>query len=311
MSKKTLYFLGIFLTIVIGALLYYIFGNNDSSTSQKKQSNTIKESTLLNATKNPFSITDGTFKVEALENFNFKGSNFSISQPISANILDAIEKLKVYLSNNPSKYVNISGVYTSKEKNTSELENLGLARANSIKDYLVSLGFSADKINIKSELNDVFIIDENNNLFGPLTFNLNSLEGSEKSNLVDLKKKEENVKKEAYKKLKGTSFTLYFEKGKSSIKLSKEQQQKLEEISNATKSLGLKISIIGHTDSIGSRTFNSKLGKKRANFVKDLLLKNDSKNNIITSSQGEDNPIASNSSEEGRPKNRRTVITIN
>ena len=77
MSKKTLYLLGIFLTIVIGSFLYYIYNNNASTTENEKH-NTTKESTSLKVTKNPFLITDGTFKVETLENFNFKKSNKSL-----------------------------------------------------------------------------------------------------------------------------------------------------------------------------------------------------------------------------------------
>lgn len=320
MSKKTLYLLGIFLTIVIGSFLYYIYNNNASTTENEKH-NTTKESTSLKVTKNPFLITDGTFKVETLENFNFKKSNFSIAKPISTNISDALEKLKDYLLNNPSKYLDISGMYTSKEKNTSNLENLGLARANSIKDYLVSIGISADRINIKSELNDAFIADENDKLFGPLAFNLTGLEGPKKTQLTDSESKgesnssqsevEENSKKEADKKIKETSFTFYFEAGESSLKLTKEEKQKIIDISNTAKSLGLKISIIGHTDNIGSRTFNNELGKKRADFLKSQLLKNNYKKQIEISSQGEDNPVATNSTEEGRSKNRRTTIKIN
>lgn len=70
-------------------------------------------------------------------------------------------------------------------------------------------------------------------------------------------------------------------------------------------------SIVGHTDSIGSKSYNMKLGKKRADAVKSWLLKQGiSANRIETSSQGEANPIASNKTAQGRAKNRRAVITV-
>ncbi len=70
--------------------------------------------------------------------------------------------------------------------------------------------------------------------------------------------------------------------------------------------------IVGHTDSIGKKSYNYKLGLKRANAVKRWLVKQgiDGKR-IITSSKGENHPIASNKTREGRAKNRRAVITIN
>jgi OOP family OmpA-OmpF porin len=70
--------------------------------------------------------------------------------------------------------------------------------------------------------------------------------------------------------------------------------------------------IVGHTDSIGKKSYNQTLGLKRANAVKRWLVKQgiDGKR-IITSSKGETAPIATNKTREGRAKNRRAVITIN
>lgn len=70
--------------------------------------------------------------------------------------------------------------------------------------------------------------------------------------------------------------------------------------------------IIGHTDSIGKKSYNYKLGLKRANAVKRWLVSQGiNGSRIITSSKGENNPIASNKTREGRALNRRAVITIN
>ena len=62
----------------------------------------------------------------------------------------------------------------------------------------------------------------------------------------------------------------------------------------------------------GSRTTNIKLGQERADFAKQYLINNGiSDAKIKTSSQGPDSPIASNTTDEGRSKNRRTVVTLN
>lgn len=70
--------------------------------------------------------------------------------------------------------------------------------------------------------------------------------------------------------------------------------------------------IVGHTDSIGSVKYNQKLGQRRANAVKNWLVKQGvSPNRIITSSKGELQPIASNKTKAGRAQNRRAVVVIN
>lgn len=70
--------------------------------------------------------------------------------------------------------------------------------------------------------------------------------------------------------------------------------------------------IVGHTDSTGSNKYNQKLGLKRANAVKNWLVKQGVESSrILTSSKGESQPIATNKTKAGRAKNRRAVVVIN
>ncbi len=72
------------------------------------------------------------------------------------------------------------------------------------------------------------------------------------------------------------------------------------------------IKITGHTDDRGSASFNRKLSLDRANAVKKYLLKHIANKNlkITVLGRGEDEPIASNDSDEGKAKNRRVEIII-
>jgi len=74
----------------------------------------------------------------------------------------------------------------------------------------------------------------------------------------------------------------------------------------------LKAKITGHTDDKGSEKVNQKVGLKRADAVKDYLVKqhNIDPARIETSSAGEGSPIADNATEEGRKRNRRVVIEL-
>jgi len=73
-----------------------------------------------------------------------------------------------------------------------------------------------------------------------------------------------------------------------------------------------KINITGFTDNIGNQESNIKLGLKRAERIKNLLIQKGIDASIITiDSQGKNKPIADNSTKEGRKQNRRVEIKIN
>ena len=70
-------------------------------------------------------------------------------------------------------------------------------------------------------------------------------------------------------------------------------------------------SVKGYTDSIGSASANLKLSSKRANAVRDFLVKNGVDASRLTASgQGEESPIASNMNKAGRSENRRVEVKV-
>ncbi len=78
-----------------------------------------------------------------------------------------------------------------------------------------------------------------------------------------------------------------------------------------TKEKTLKITISGHTDSVGSDTYNMWLSKKRAEAVANQLLKLGLENDrILWQGYGGSKPIASNDNEKGRQQNRRVEFVI-
>ena len=72
---------------------------------------------------------------------------------------------------------------------------------------------------------------------------------------------------------------------------------------------GVKVEIRGYTDNVGRRDYNLKLSAARANSVRAYLVRNGIASNRLTAKGfGPDNPIAPNSTEDGRRKNRRIVF---
>lgn len=74
---------------------------------------------------------------------------------------------------------------------------------------------------------------------------------------------------------------------------------------------GLKITIIGHTDNKGSRTYNKRLSLKRAKSIVDYLIKLGlNENRINFKGHGSSRPISKNDTELGRQKNRRVEFML-
>jgi outer membrane protein OmpA-like peptidoglycan-associated protein len=71
------------------------------------------------------------------------------------------------------------------------------------------------------------------------------------------------------------------------------------------------VKISGHTDNTGSEVHNLALSRRRADVVADYLVSNGVDiNRIETSGLGSAKPIAANTGEEGRKKNRRVELLI-
>ena len=71
------------------------------------------------------------------------------------------------------------------------------------------------------------------------------------------------------------------------------------------------VTIIGHTDNVGSAAYNMDLSLRRARSVGDgLVARGVSPGRIYTEGRGETQPRADNSTEEGRRMNRRVEIII-
>lgn len=72
------------------------------------------------------------------------------------------------------------------------------------------------------------------------------------------------------------------------------------------------ISIEGHTDAIGEAAYNQHLSERRANSVQNFLVDRGGvdPDRLGSVGFGEDNPVADNSTEEGRQENRRVEFQI-
>jgi outer membrane protein OmpA-like peptidoglycan-associated protein len=103
---------------------------------------------------------------------------------------------------------------------------------------------------------------------------------------------------------------IYF--GFNSFELQKESKAVLDQlIEFLIENDNISIQIQGHTDNIGNDASNLKLSESRAEAVyRYLIAEGINENRLTYKGFGKSEPVASNDSEEGRAKNRRTVFVI-
>ena len=100
-----------------------------------------------------------------------------------------------------------------------------------------------------------------------------------------------------------------------SAKLTAADKTKLETIATRLKqeAPSARLSVTGHTDSVGKDAYNQTLSEKRAHSVTDYLIGAGvpRSNFVSVTGAGESHPVADNKTAEGRALNRRTEIQIN
>lgn len=85
----------------------------------------------------------------------------------------------------------------------------------------------------------------------------------------------------------------------------------LDRLSTDLRNSGKSVTLEGHASAEGSETYNMQLSKDRANSVKTYLVNSGvAADKVITQGYGEERPIASNATEEGRVINRRVEIKL-
>lgn len=310
MTKRTLYLLGILLTGIIGAILnWFLCCPSGGEASIKTESPVVAPVVKTSdPSLNPFSLTDadGDFNFSTNDNFNFNISSLEILKPLSTTVDGGIEKLKSYLDANPGKSLNIFGHYKSSEKNTSVYSNLGIARANAVKNYLVEKGISSKLLNTFGKLDNDFVPD-GNILKGPITFKITTTKVEDDSAAKDAAEL-----KKLHDDLVSNPIALYFATNADDLSLNASQRDYITKLSKyLDKVEDAKVSVVGHTDFTGDAASNKVLGLARANTIKSYLVKNQIlASKIESSSKGEENPIADNTTKSGRAKNRRVEITL-
>jgi len=232
--------------------------------------------------------------------FEFGESSYDYIEPLDSKFSSSIEETAQYLVAHPDRQLDITGYYRESEENTSILPNMGLARANDVKSYMQSLGVAASQLTTAGlPIDDKWF--KNGTLLKGVDFAFSG-------------KSTTNDRIPAIKdRLLGKPLTLYFQTNQNTLTLSASQRKDFADMFYYLDNVeGSSLGVSGHTDNVGSRNYNVKLSKDRAEFVKNYLIEkgglNGSKLNPV--GLGPDQPIADNNTDSGRSKNRRVEVTL-
>lgn len=275
-------------------------------SNQYKTSNVIKEKEIIIAPTPKKPILESTRTSLTIDDdsgnsvFNFADNVIIYKNSINVHIpetsVDLKDSIFNYLNSNQNKELQLIGWYKNGEINTnSEAQNYGQERANFIKFLLVDFGVNPDKISTSGEIHE---------------YNYNS--GEYKGGLELFFKEISETK--ALEIDKGiTNKTLYTKFNSRKFIPDNTLQTYTADLKNyLEKHPSKSVEIIGHTDSLGAEIDNEIIGRDRATNVMNYFISQGIPESKLRSlSKGEMEPIAENTTNSGRSKNRRIEIKVN
>ena len=223
-----------------------------------------------------------------------------ITEEVRAGLKEISDHLDEYTTHG----IEITGGYSGEEENNSLLNNLGIARAQSIKNVFMEMGLDQSQISTKALKTDNIIVEDgvSSGVVGLKVYPIEELSEEDKLHLAHIEKQ-----------LRAENMLIYFESAKNKLALNDELQLYFSELNlfmhhHAHHS----ITLVGHTDELGSEKYNDELGLKRAEFVKAALVgAGINEDQIKTISKGEHELVTPDETEEDRVKERRVEIIMN
>jgi len=237
-----------------------------------------------------------------LENYEqFAFAPNGIKPDLTADNNKFLDGVSAYLKNNPAKKIRITGLFRPSEDGMSDgmFENLGLARANVIKDLLIQRGIDKERLNL-----DYNRAPED--LSAPINFTVfsdipTSAEVTDERltaarySFDNMVFSDANFESNSANFIPGSAFLNWADSVQVYFQLNPEKT----------------LRIIGHTDKTGPVNYNKDLGLARAVAAKEYFKQKGIQADIKVSSQGEKQPIATNKTKNGRQRNRRVNFIIN
>ncbi|MEM8907955.1 MAG: hypothetical protein AAGD05_08935, partial [Bacteroidota bacterium] len=94
----------------------------------------------------PLSINDGSRTIAQVSNDNLLFGFSGAAPSMSGQVESAYQKVVDHLNAHPNKQLQLTGWYAAEEQNDSNFDNLGMARAEALKQQLIQMGLPATQL---------------------------------------------------------------------------------------------------------------------------------------------------------------------
>ncbi len=186
----------------------------------------------------------------------------------------------------------ITGLYYEAEPKPAGFANMGFARAEKVKALMT--GIPADRIQTRARL-----IDETAGV------RTGYFEGA----LFDWREAKQTTARTVEEL--ADRIIIRFPFGSLEKEYEPAVDEYLTKLATRVKETGETITLTGHTDNVGNDAGNLSFGKRRAEAIKAILVRNGIKaDQISTDSKGESQPVATNDTDQGRHENRRVEVRL-
>lgn len=212
-----------------------------------------------------------------------------------------LDKLAEHLKAHPEHSVTITGNYLESEAGATLSgtfqENLGLARAEHIRNHLIARDIDESRISLDHQMVTGDLLSK------PLEFSLFP-SGVDEENPKEYSKVQFSFHDMTYSDANFAFDSDVFQPGNAFKLYADSVATYLTNYSDKT------LTIIGHTDNVGNNNYNDDLGKRRAESARKYFKTKGVKSKINIASRGKREPIAPNDTKENQQKNRRVNLKI-
>lgn len=294
---------GVFLLYAVPARWHYVCGIRNLCETSTTDSLANDLSEIPPRAKDLSLMAEDSTVLANFEQFGFQPNSAELQ--LTDNNKEYLKGIADFLKVNPNANLNITGYYYDDEKNTTGIyDNLGLARAAAIRDYLTSTyGFEENRFNLDYES---VAKGQSAYLDIPVSYDISFKDDNVKARGAEFEEASYTFTRMTFSDINFNSGSDIFNPSPNFITYADSVKTYLEK--NPTK----KLKIVGHTDSDGSDVLNEGLGFSRArNVVMYLSTKTGiDARRISPVSKGEKNPIVKNDTDVNKRKNRRVEVII-
>ncbi len=305
MSKRQILWLVLWLLLVIFSCWLFWDSCKDCNNCQERA---VTEESTSDATNNATGLADPDV--------------FSLNQPDKIPLYFNWEDPTAFTTDKFPEYkkwiveqlgdkdnLEIYGFYSSDEPTPDGFDNMGFARAAKVRDLLSDvidpsrMTLRAKKVDDDAEMRK--------NAFRGVIFRKaaaavadNNADGSDTNTT-------ENTGSTASVEQLDDREIVYFPFNDTKKEVDPRIDEYLDNLAKRIIASGEKVRLTGHTDNVGSAAYNMSLSDKRVRYVRRILrTKGVPREQIIFEAKGMTEPTATNSTDEGRAKNRRVEVQL-